>query len=648
MTPINSVLLRTAQLTAIAIIVSFVWLAPQSLAHGNANAPSSCFLRAAAIMTCFGEAINLSQGSTVATPGTPFTVPWGTTLTLNVDPTSSYTFFGSIGIVLESVSIGSGGGVTLLVLCNDPGTGLNVSSSVPACSPFVSNGGKSMNIPLSGPGVTGTYRLGTINGTSPRDSMHADGRSAVKFVPAGTSSGGGSGGSGGGTNPPRRKVGTPIINSVNVSPNHKVPAGGSVRGVISFSDSDADVDRLELRTLSNTAIGSQSLNPRVRGFSSGSIPFDIFHHFYCKNAMSFSINVVLIDQAGHESNPVRVDFTCDNPTTSTAPVINHIDMPRNIPLGGSVNGELTFADPDGDVVRVEFRPISNASGSSWNPNVSGQKTGKVSINQACNVPGPISQNLVLTDSAGNESNVFQLDFVCAAKKTGGSTPVIVDISPKNPKIRTNGDVRYTINFSDQQGDIVRAEGRDPKTGTMFMWWDPGIYGMKNGFFYELQSCGTYVGKFRYNLVLIDQQGNESSPMPIEVECGNGPGFLSIQSVQGPMPNVHLGGHIPALVARVDSNANTLSVQAVQLNAVSTGSFELRIQGQGIASVQMQVFNLSGDVMFNETSSDNTLRWQGLDNRGHTLANGVYFYVVTITGVNGEVQRSQVKKLVVLN
>ncbi len=538
MTPTNNTLLRTLQLTIAVLILSFLWLAPASLAHGNLSTPNPCFFRIVAVSACFGSAINLSQGTTFATPGTPFTIAWGDTLSLNVDSASAYTFSGSIGLLLESVSIGSGGGVTLLVLCNDPGTGLNVPSSVPGCSQFVSNNGKTMNIPLSGPEVTGTYNLTTINGVNRWESMHADGKSAVKFVPAGTNTGNKR------ILPPVRKAGPPVITSVNMFPDHTVPVGGSLRGVIGFTDSDADVDRFELRTLSNSTVGTQSFNPRMRGFNNGSITFDIFHSIYCQSAVPFSINVVLIDQAGNESNPVQVDFTCTNPTQGTA-------------------------------------------------------------------------------------------------------PVIIDISPKNPKIKSNGNLWFTINFSDQDGDIVRAEGRY-QDGTMFSFWDPGLNGINSGSFFELQYCGGYVGKLNYNIVLIDQQGNESSPMPIEAECGNGPGFLSIQSVESPIPNENLGGHVPASLARVDSNATTLSIQAVQLNAVSTGSFELRVYGQGIASVQMQVFNLSGNEMFSETSSGNALRWQGLDTQGNTLSNGVYFYVVTTMGMKGEVHRSQVKKLVILH
>jgi len=42
-----------------------------------------------------------------------------------------------------------------------------------------------------------------------------------------------------------------------------------------------------------------------------------------------------------------------------------------------------------------------------------------------------------------------------------------------------------------------------------------------------------------------------------------------------------------------------------------------------------------------------LRFRALDKAGHPLANGVYLYIVTVRGFNGEILSSQVKKLVIL-
>ena len=68
----------------------------------------------------------------------------------------------------------------------------------------------------------------------------------------------------------------------------------------------------------------------------------------------------------------------------------------------------------------------------------------------------------------------------------------------------------------------------------------------------------------------------------------------------------------------------------------------------LIQTESPVFDLSGELVFEQNDVGNTLRWQGQDANGNTLANGVYLYVVTIQGSNGETLRSEVKKLAVLH
>lgn len=72
------------------------------------------------------------------------------------------------------------------------------------------------------------------------------------------------------------------------------------------------------------------------------------------------------------------------------------------------------------------------------------------------------------------------------------------------------------------------------------------------------------------------------------------------------------------------------------------------EGKGIAEVQVQVYDLAGGVVYESGyQQGNALSWNLLNNQGQTVANGVYLYVVTAQGSNGEVVRGQVQKLVVL-
>jgi len=56
--------------------------------------------------------------------------------------------------------------------------------------------------------------------------------------------------------------------------------------------------------------------------------------------------------------------------------------------------------------------------------------------------------------------------------------------------------------------------------------------------------------------------------------------------------------------------------------------------------------LAGVKVFEQETFGNTLEFHALDDGGRPLANGVYLYMVTVKGFNGEMLRSEVRKLVI--
>ena len=103
----------------------------------------------------------------------------------------------------------------------------------------------------------------------------------------------------------------------------------------------------------------------------------------------------------------------------------------------------------------------------------------------------------------------------------------------------------------------------------------------------------------------------------------------------------------AAQARATGRGDELDVRALQLGAPSLLERTLRVQGQGIAQVRLQVFDLSGRLLKEETSAGSQLRFSLTDPADQALANGVYLYVVSVQGLNGERWRSGVQKLIVL-
>lgn len=82
-------------------------------------------------------------------------------------------------------------------------------------------------------------------------------------------------------------------------------------------------------------------------------------------------------------------------------------------------------------------------------------------------------------------------------------------------------------------------------------------------------------------------------------------------------------------------------------AVIEGRAVFRVAGAGIAAAELEVYNLSGKKVFTSGPFSGRLEWDLLDSGGRPLANGVYLYVITALGYNGEVVRTKVNKLVIL-
>lgn len=95
----------------------------------------------------------------------------------------------------------------------------------------------------------------------------------------------------------------------------------------------------------------------------------------------------------------------------------------------------------------------------------------------------------------------------------------------------------------------------------------------------------------------------------------------------------------------------VDLKPLTLRAVTTtfagGMIDFAVRGQGIASMAVQVYQLDGQRVFAQEVSGTRLRWYLDTAEGQLVANGVYLYMVTARGANGEFVRSEVKKLVVL-
>lgn len=87
-----------------------------------------------------------------------------------------------------------------------------------------------------------------------------------------------------------------------------------------------------------------------------------------------------------------------------------------------------------------------------------------------------------------------------------------------------------------------------------------------------------------------------------------------------------------------------TVSAARMRA---GTLEVRVSGQGIAETTVNIFTLSGAYVATVQASGATVRLDMLDGPGGALSNGIYLYVVTVRGIDGQLWQSKVQKLLIL-
>jgi uncharacterized repeat protein (TIGR01451 family) len=91
----------------------------------------------------------------------------------------------------------------------------------------------------------------------------------------------------------------------------------------------------------------------------------------------------------------------------------------------------------------------------------------------------------------------------------------------------------------------------------------------------------------------------------------------------------------------------LSIYQV-LNTLQGSSIRFLVQGEGVEHVSVEIYDLRGRLIFESgLSSGSALSWNLRTRDGAWAANGIYLYVITARGSNGETVRSSVKKLLVL-
>jgi hypothetical protein len=100
-----------------------------------------------------------------------------------------------------------------------------------------------------------------------------------------------------------------------------------------------------------------------------------------------------------------------------------------------------------------------------------------------------------------------------------------------------------------------------------------------------------------------------------------------------------------------ASASAASLESLSLKSVALSSTHRAttfvVDGQGIDAMGVEIFGLDGQRVFAQQAAGTRLTWNLSAENGQSVANGVYLYVVTVRGSNGQALRSNVQKLVVL-
>lgn len=74
--------------------------------------------------------------------------------------------------------------------------------------------------------------------------------------------------------------------------------------------------------------------------------------------------------------------------------------------------------------------------------------------------------------------------------------------------------------------------------------------------------------------------------------------------------------------------------------------QFKLLGQGTREFSVQVFDLSGRPVYMSDWMSTSVLWKLQNDKGQRIAKGVYLYVVTVRGPNGQITRTKLQKLIV--
>jgi hypothetical protein len=186
---------------------------------------------------------------------------------------------------------------------------------------------------------------------------------------------------------------------------------------------------------------------------------------------------------------------------------------------------------------------------------------------------------------------------------------------------------------------VSVDAKDGISGLLLSQALPAGWSAK-----PIQLSGAYYKASENKWLWLNAKGTVSVSYEVTVPATAQPGLYTIAGrVKAAVPGIE--SELQPLTVEVLGAPVALAVKAITLSQqpVRTSGAYFIVEGVGIAQTTVRVFSLTGKLVFSQTAQGNVVPFSA----AAELANGVYLYVVTVQGADGQTVTSKIAKLVVL-
>ena len=197
-----------------------------------------------------------------------------------------------------------------------------------------------------------------------------------------------------------------------------------------------------------------------------------------------------------------------------SPQIVTVDFPAEVVSGSTNKLRLNFADPDGDLVRLDLLVEEGSLKPDSIPlnSVAGMTAGAVETALRAPQVEKVRLSLVLVDKLGHRSRPVKLEF--AAVEPPQSPPGIVRVDAAK-QVVSGETITLRAAFEDADADVKRLIVSQPGGPEFPPVESPSAFGRKRGVL-EFATRAAEPGSYRYALTVEDSRGQRSDTREIEV------------------------------------------------------------------------------------------------------------------------------------